>query len=54
MEITLPVRTVRDHQGNVLHRECQRTTLTSEQVSAVCALLSRLIDSDDNEGAVNL
>ncbi len=54
MKITLPVRIVRDHQGNILHREYRRTTLTPDQVSAVCALLSRLIDSDDNEGAVNL
>ncbi len=53
MEVNLPVRIVRDHQGNILHCEYRRTTLTPEQVNVVCALLAKLIDSD-GEGAVNL
>lgn len=52
MEITLPVRIVRDHQGNILHREYQRSKLAKDQVEAICSLLVKL--DSDNEGAVNL
>jgi len=50
MEITLPVRIVRDHQGNILHREYQRAALTKAQTEAVCALLVKL-DSDRDDAA---
>lgn len=52
MKITLPVRIVRDHQGNILHREYRRTTLTPDQVSAVCALLAKLMDKEKEGAAV--
>lgn len=41
-----PVRTVRDHQGNILHREYKEVVLDSEQIRAICALFVRLIEND--------
>lgn len=42
---SFPILIIRDHEGNVLHREYKEIELNPEQVEAICALLARLIEN---------
>lgn len=39
MKVIMPVRTLIDRKGNILHEEYEERVLTEEQVEAICALL---------------
>lgn len=39
VKVLMPVRTVLDRKGNIVHQEIEERVLTEEQLEAICALL---------------
>ena len=47
MKATIPIRTLRDHSGNILEREYEEIELTPEQIDVFCKLVVKLIKQTD-------